>query len=596
MVRRIQRMFSLLSQRLRMYWLSLVPVSVVEAILESIGAVAIFSLIKILDNPDSIYTIPVVSQLFETLDIKGNSSIVLSFTIMVTFFYILKNTFLLVSAYLRSSVTSTTIKFLSSELFSRYLKAPFTFHFQRNSASMIDRTIRGADDAVRLVLEAAVACISEILVLSGIIIILVIAAPVMTLVSLAIIVFLLGTLLYVTHSKFYRLGAEHQKLRIKSQQAVQQALGGIKEVKVMGREQYWKSLFSSYQQGISSIRKWYATLHAAPRFLVETVFICIPLVMVILTRNKAVYGHSILPLLGLYAYAGFRAIPSFNRITMHLNNIRYGGAVADLLYDDFTLLGVAQDRSHQENVDQHLSFEQSLSAEHVCFSYDEKTGHVLNDLTLTIKRGEYIAIAGATGAGKSTIIDIILGLIPPSSGKITVDGVDISNKVSAWRKKIGYVPQDIYLTDDTLRRNIAFGIPDEEISENKVIEALRLAQLGNFVPSLPKGLDTVIGERGVTLSGGEKQRVAVARALYLNPEILIFDEATSALDSRTEQELADAIRSLRGHTTIILVAHRIQTIKNCDRIIFIRNGRIEATGRWDELLQNSPEFCKLVNV
>jgi ATP-binding cassette subfamily C protein len=336
-------------------------------------------------------------------------------------------------------------------------------------------------------------------------------------------------------------------------------------------------------------------LHSAPRFLVETVFICIPLVMIILTRNKAGFGHSILPLLGLYAYAGFRAIPSFNRITMHVNNIRYGGAVADSLYDDFNLLGIAQDRSHHEDIDQHLSFEHSLSAEDVCFSYDEKTGYVLKDLSLTIKRGEYIAIAGATGAGKSTIIDIILGLIPPSSGKITVDGIDISNKVSAWRKKIGYVPQDIYLTDDTLRRNIAFGISDEEISENKVLEALRLAQLGDFVASLPKGLDTVTGERGVTLSGGEKQRVAVARALYLNPEILIFDEATSALDSHTEQKLADAIRSLRGHTTIILVAHRIQTIKNCDRIIFIRNKRIEATGGWDELLKSSPEFCKLVN-
>ena len=198
-----------------------------------------------------------------------------------------------------------------------------------------------------------------------------------------------------------------------------------------------------------------------------------------------------------------------------------------------------------------------------------------------------------TGAGKSTIIDLILGLLPPSHGGIIVDGINIQDSMALWRQKIGYVPQDIYLTDDSLRRNIAFGIIDKEIDEEKVLTALRLAQLEGFISSLPNGLETIVGERGIKLSGGEKQRVAIARALYHAPELLIFDEATSALDRKTEQELSRAIDGLHGQKTMIIVAHRMTTVKSCDRIVFLRNGHIEACGSMEELLRENAEFRKL---
>jgi len=589
---KIRKIFFLLTPRMRLCWAGLIPFSFAEACLESIGAAAIFALIKIMDSQQSISGIPIVSRLCAIFNMHDRTTVVLTFTVMAAVFFVLKNIFQLAFACLRSAMTGRTVAALSGELFSRYLHAPFSFHFRRNSAVLIDRVLRSTDEAVRKVLESAVACVSEILVLCGMIAVLIAAAPMMALVSLAVICLVLGGLLYVTARLFYRLGEQQNTLSVRSQSTLQQALGGIKEVKVMDRERYWHDMFFSNQRGITKIRTWHATLNSAPRLLVETVFICIPLAVVIMTSGKAEAGQSVLPLLGLFAYAGFRAIPSFNRMAMHINNIRYGIVEADLLCDDMRLLEKAG--PPPGGAGEPFRFERSLAAEGVCFAYDPETEPVLKDVSLVINHGESVAIVGATGAGKSTIIDIILGLLPPSSGRVTVDDVDISCGASAWRRKIGYVPQSIYLTNDTLRRNIAFGLPDREIVEEKVRDALCHAQLEDFVAGLPEGLATVIGERGITISGGEKQRVAIARALYRDPELLIFDEATSALDSRTEQALAQAIMSLHGRATIILVAHRMQTVKYCDRIIFLRNGHIEASGTWDELMQGCPEFRALV--
>ena len=595
MVAKIRKIFTLLSPRLRLCWLGLIPLSFTAAGLETIGAAAVFALIKIMDSPQSISGMPAAAKLAAAFNLQDRATIAVSFTILAAFFFVLKNAFLLAFAYLRSAMTGRTVTALSGELFFRYLNAPFSFHFRRNSAGLIDRVLRSTDEAVRKVLESAVAGMSELLVLAGMVAVLVAAAPLLALVSLSVLGLVLGALLYATNRLFYRLGAAQQKLSVQSQQTLQQALGGIKEVKVMDQERYWYDIFFAHQSGIANIRKWHATLNSAPRLLVETVFICIPLAVVIMTRGSAEAGQPLLPLLGLFAYAGFRAIPSCNRLAMHINNIRYGAADADLLWDDLQQLASTGAPQGGSSDDGPVCFERRLAAEGICFAYGPQQEPVLTNVTLTVDHGQTVAIVGATGAGKSTLVDILLGLLPPSSGRVTVDDADISGSPIAWRRKIGYVPQSIYLTNDSLRRNIALGFPDRAIVEQKVRDAVRRAQLEDFVAALPEGLSTVIGERGMTISGGEKQRVAIARALYRDPELLIFDEATSALDSPTEQALAQAIMSLRGRITVIVVAHRMQTVKSCDRIIFLQDGTVAASGTWDELLQGSPEFRALAS-
>ena len=350
------------------------------------------------------------------------------------------------------------------------------------------------------------------------------------------------------------------------------------------------------QQAIAKIPRWHSTLTHVPRAIVETVFICIPLVMVIISLERYQQGsEGVLPLLGLFAYAGFRAIPSFNRLTLNFNNIRYSGAEVDLLHRDLDALMGEVPESAPGSTEEKAIFRRELRLEGVAYTYEEKGAPVLMGVDLIIKAGESVGIAGVTGSGKSTLLDLILGLLDPTEGRITVDGLDIHLCLKSWRNLIGYVPQQIYLMDDTLRRNIAFGVPDEAIDEARVWESVRMAQLEHFLGLLPQGLDSWLGERGVKISGGEKQRVAIARALYRRPELVIFDEATSALDRYTEKVLTEALNALHGEITMIVVAHRLSTLRHCDQVVFIHEGRIEAIGPLAELMEKNAAFRKLTS-
>jgi ATP-binding cassette subfamily C protein len=239
---------------------------------------------------------------------------------------------------------------------------------------------------------------------------------------------------------------------------------------------------------------------------------------------------------------------------------------------------------------QPMRFERQIDLEAVSFRYDGTSAPVLEDVSLTIRRGESIGVVGPTGAGKSTLIDVVLGLLAPTSGRITVDGVDIAGAPRAWQRLIGYVPQAAFLFDDTIARNVALGVATADIDPTRLAEALRMAQLSDFVASLPDGVATQIGERGIRLSGGQRQRVAIARAIYRQPEVLVFDEATAALDNQTERELSRAIEALRGQKTIILIAHRLTTVQSCDALVFLRAGRVEAIGPYDQLVADNPDF------
>jgi ATP-binding cassette, subfamily B, bacterial PglK len=320
---------------------------------------------------------------------------------------------------------------------------------------------------------------------------------------------------------------------------------------------------------------------------VETVFVGgLLLVSLLVTLRHEPSGA--LPLLGLYAYAGFRVIPSANRIMTYVNDLRYSRAwIHDLRAD---LAALPAPPPAPAGAAEPIRFGRELALERVSYAYAGAGDAVLTGVELTIARGESIGIVGPSGAGKSTLVDLLLGLLEPTAGRITVDGRDIASALGSWQRHIGYVPQEPFLLDDTIRRNVAFGIADADVDDRRVTTALRRAQLAEFVGGLRDGLDTLLGERGTRLSGGQRQRVAIARALYHDPEVLVFDEATSALDTTTERELIDSLEALRGVKTLVVIAHRLSTVRRCDRLALLRDGRLADVGSYDELIERDAAF------
>jgi ABC-type multidrug transport system fused ATPase/permease subunit len=363
----------------------------------------------------------------------------------------------------------------------------------------------------------------------------------------------------------------HEGLRI---QHLQQGLGSTKDVMLLGRESEFIDQYQIHNAGSAKVSQLWFTIQAMPRLWLEllAVFGLVILVLAMIEQNKPL--DVLVPMLGLFAAAAFRIMPSVNRVLGAFQGVRYALPAIDKLYDEFKLMeGIKVDKGHAD-----FRFQEVITLNKIRFSYPMTETSVLVDISLKIPRGATVGFVGTTGAGKSTLIDIILGLLTPDSGFIQADGIDIQSNLRGWQDQIGYVPQSIYLTDDSLRRNVAFGISEEHINEAAVWKAIRAAHLESFINELPRGLDTFVGERGVRLSGGQRQRIGIARALYHDPQVLVLDEATSSLDNITERGVMDAVHDLHGKKTIIIVAHRLSTVEHCDRLYRLEQGKVVEEG------------------
>jgi ATP-binding cassette subfamily C protein len=433
------------------------------------------------------------------------------------------------------------------------------------------------------------------LVVISFVVVLGFAAPLVTLFAAAALVLFLLLPVTATTRRFRRWGTEQGRLEAEMLQELQQSLGALKEVKMAGAEKFFLRRFGAIRGAFSRIEQRRAVLTDGLRLAVETTFVVTILLVVGLMTLRGAQPQSAVSLLGLYAYAGFRLVPSANRITRNINSIRGGRPYLDDLQRD--LLALDRDaRRRPEETPGSLRFANDITLEGVSYAYGSRVLNALDNVTLQIRRGESVGILGPTGAGKSTLVAVLLGLLEPTAGRVLVDGRDIRDALQQWQGLIGYVPQESFLLDDTLRANIAFGVGDGRVDEEALRRATRLAQLDEVVAGLPDGLETPIGERGAHLSGGQRQRVAIARALYRDPEVLVFDEATAALDLQTEREVTRAVGALHGDKTIIVIAHRLSTVRVCDGLIAVKEGRIAGTGSWEELLVRDVEFRTTVTM
>ena len=485
-------------------------------------------------------------------------------------FYVVKTLFLICMSWKQNKFIFSVQASLSSRLFTGYLKQPWSFHLQHNSAQLIRNVTNEVNMFASTALQSGMGLITEGFVLMGIVVFLVIIEPVGTLVVMSIL--FLAAWSFQKSTQFYLLSLgkarqHHEGMRI---QHLQQGLGGVKDVKIFGRELDFLAQYSTHNKGSAHASRMQRTLLDLPRLWIELLAVggLVALVLVLLAQR--VMPNALLPVLGLFAAAAFRIAPSANRILGALQNLRYSFPIISTLYQEVTVLEhtVLPQRSTL------LPFNKKVELKGISYRYKNAEHDALNDINISIQPCTSVGFIGTSGAGKSTLIDVILGLIIPDKGEVTIDGKDIQSNLRGWQDHIGYVPQSIFLTDDTLRRNVAFGLPDDLIDNEAVFKAIKSAQLDEFIRTLPLGMETMVGERGVRLSGGQRQRIGIARALYHDPKVLVLDEATSALDMDTEKEVMQAINALTGDKTLLIIAHRLSTVSNCDCVYTMEQGRI----------------------
>jgi len=441
------------------------------------------------------------------------------------------------------------------------------------------------------VLVPAARIISQLCVVVGIFFVLLATAPLATLLAASFVGPMVFLLLRIVQPWIKGLGRTREDMAKNSIQALQQCLQGLRDIKVLGRESFFKRDFARHRQALARALYLRGAASDVPKVTMETTLILFILGFFALTVARGQATSDALSVLGLFAYAALRLQPALNTVVHGLNSLRFATPAIDQLADDLAIIEQTAQTTGRPRPDvEPLPFTGELTVEGVSFRYDGTASDVLHTVDLTIHPGESIGVVGPTGGGKSTLTDIILGLLDPTEGVVRVDGVDIRKQAAAWQRNLGVVFQQIFLLDDTLRRNICLGLPDDQVDEVRLAEVVRIAQLSEFVGSLPDGLETVVGERGTRLSGGQRQRVAIARALYRQPTVLVFDEGTASLDTLTESQIIESLDAMRGERTLITVAHRLATVRTCDRILLVENGRIAEIGTYDELIDRSPAF------
>lgn len=490
-------------------------------------------------------------------------------------FYVIKGIYLSFLAWATGRFTYGIKADINDRLMERYINGPYEFHLTNNSSQMI-RNI--TTEATQIVIHALTPCLviaTEGILIVSIAIFLMILEPVGALVSISIL--FLCSLIFQKFIKnlMLKLGSARQFADGLMVQKAQESLSGIKDVKILSKEFVFSNQFSKYNKMSANASAQQFVWAQIPRMYLETIGVIVLSVLLLVLTIGSEDPFQTIPKLGVFALAAFKLLPSANRILSALNSLKFSDTVIrnlDEQLNSSSLIDV-YDNKKEENISS-LSFNDSIEIKNLYYKYPKTEKLTLDNISFSIKMGESVGIIGKSGAGKSTLADILLGLLTPTSGSILVDNVIIHNSISNWQQLIGYVQQDIFLLDDDIQKNIAFGLHEDEIDIDRMYQVINEAQLNEFVSSLPEGLHTQLGERGVRLSGGQKQRIGIARALYRKSSILVFDEATSSLDGQTESEIVSAINNLKGFRTIIVIAHRLSTIEFCDRIIELDNGAI----------------------
>jgi ATP-binding cassette subfamily C protein len=593
------RLLHFFDRRDRLRALGLLALMSLGAAFEALGIAAVLPFVALLDDPQAVQRYAILRWLYRLSGLASSRVFLIWCGVGLIAVYSLKALYLAGLSYLQYRFIVQAQVALSRRLLSAYLASPYAFHLQRNSAEL--QRVLNSDVLLVFnnVLVPTFRMLIELMVVGAVMLMLLIVAPVPALLA---IVVLGGTSVgfYAAIRKMTAAFGRAQTTRFGEMiQWVNQALGSVKEAKVLGRERFFVDAYARSSAEYARAARFFGTANELPRLGIESFAVVGMLLVIVLLLLREQDLQRLIPTFGLFALAAVRLMPSLNRIVAGVTALRFFRASIDALYQDLADL---EARPAAAPADQPAAMAarpavpggarlaRAIEFRRVSFRYPGRHALALDDVSLTIERGQSVAFVGPSGSGKSTLIDVMLGLLPATAGQVRVDGVDIHDDLGTWQSQIGYVPQSVYLLDDTIRRNIAFALADELVDDRRVWDALAAAQLADLVGGLPERLDTLVGEQGVRLSGGQRQRIGIARAIYHDPAVLVLDEATSAIDSETEGAILREIASADRGRTVILIAHRHTTIERCDTIFLMKSGRLVASGSYAALLDASDDF------
>lgn len=555
----------------------------IGGVLETLGVSMMLPVVNVIMDPESIMDNVWVIRIMDILHIENSTQLIILILGAVIALFVIKNAYLLFQTYVQNTFVTRNRNRMISRVMREFLNRPYEEYLGADIPTVFRLTDSDIPNAFQLIL-VMIQMVTEIVVSVCLCIVLVVISPAM---SLFIVVIFLGmtlVIMKVLKPRLNEIGRKNQAIQSRIAKWRIQSIYGLKDVKVLNREEFFVRNY--YESGAigANVARNYAVLNNLPRLLIETVFIAAMLLFIMLYILKGNDITVLIPQLTAFAVAAIRIMPGTNRINTYLSQIAYSQPCLDYLYENLTQ-NMKEDVNGSvtglEGVEKkelpELQLQDRIALNHISFTYPNTEKPIFTDAHMEVKKGQSVGIMGPSGAGKSTIVDILLGLLHAQEGTITCDGRNIFENYPSWLSKIGYIPQSIYLIDESIRDNIAFGIDVDKIDEKRIWEVLEEAQLKEFVEELPEGLDTTIGDRGVRISGGQRQRLGIARALYHNPEILVFDEATSALDSDTEKAVMDAVNSFHGKKTMVIIAHRLNTIAKCDVIYKVENEKITET-------------------
>lgn len=581
MFRIIKKFQQILNKKQKIRVIVIGIMMVIGAVLETLGVGLVLPLVTAIMDTKIIENNKYAKLVCELFDLHSARTFIIVIIMALIAVFILKNVYLFLEYYVQHRFICNNRFAIQQQLMDNYLQRPYE-HFLHVDSGETVRVIISDTGTTFSLLATVLSFFTEAVISMALIITIIITDPLMAFLIAGILGIVMLSINILLKPVLKKAGLSYQMNSGRMNKWLLQSISGIKELKVQRKEDYFLEQFSKYGKRAIESEKINNVLGTVPRLAIEAIGVSAMLSVIALLMFKGREVDTMLPQLSAFAMAAVRLLPSVNRMSAALNTMVYQEPALDKMIENLTVMEkwTVGDKKEKEQHDvakdtsSNISFIHKIELSNINYTYPGSESPVLLHASMTIPAGKSVGVVGASGSGKTTAIDIILGLLDPQEGQVLADGVDIRENYSQWLSHLGYIPQMIFMLDDSIGANIAFGVPKEKIDDSQMWKVLKEAKLDDFVKSLPEGLDTQIGERGVRLSGGQRQRIGIARALYTDPQLLIFDEATSALDNETEAAIMDSINSLHGKKTMIIIAHRLQTIEGCDIVYRVENGKI----------------------
>jgi ABC-type multidrug transport system fused ATPase/permease subunit len=572
-------MMVLLDQKQKKQMIGIIFMMLIGGVLESLGIAMIVPVMTTVMDPDSVEKSDILRPIYHGLGLTDTLQLAAIIMVALVLVFVVKNIFLYFMNVVQLRFVYTNQFATSRRMMINFMKRPYEYYLGADTA-VIQRNITSDVNNMYGLILSCLQLTSEIIVFICLVTILLYSDAGMTMFIAGLLVVVLLVIKYVIKPVMKKAGEDNQDYYSGLYKWIDESVTGIKEIKIAAKENYFINGYANCGAGYVNAVQKYNLYNSTPRLLIETISIAGMIGYMLFVMKRGVSITDLLPQLTVLAAAAARLLPSANRINNYMTAISYFEPffmnVSDNLqteiHDD--KVSYDADRYLQKNNVDKLPVTQKIELKNIVYQYPNTETPVLDNADMTIPVGKSVGIVGTSGAGKTTIVDVMLGLLQPKSGEILADGVEVRDHYQSWLKNIGYIPQTIFMLDSTIRKNVAFGYDDDDIDDSKVWQALKEAQLDEYVKGLPEGLDTKIGERGIRLSGGQRQRIGIARALMEDPEVLVLDEATSALDNETEAAIMDSINRLHGRKTLIIIAHRLQTIEKCDIVYRVKDGKV----------------------